>query len=160
VLSCKTARRAVAAGISNPLFFEIVHVEPVIDDAVTWDVSLDIIFHVFLELRRQIAQPQVAFLIVPGNDLGARPFLRIFLNPVSDLVVCCAAGDQRAKIAVINLRKRQPTLIERAIGMLFALPVHKHGAAFVHSARRQYIAGKCLTRAARKLFSIAQIASK
>jgi hypothetical protein len=43
---------AVATGVSDPLLFQIVHVEPVIDDPVTRDVSMDIIFHVFLELVR------------------------------------------------------------------------------------------------------------
>ena len=36
----------------------------------------------------------------------------------------------------MNLGKIQPALIQRAIGMIFALPVHKHGAAFVDCARR------------------------
>lgn len=98
-------------GVSDSLLFKIVHVEPVINDPVTRNVSLYIIFHVFLELLRQIAQPQVAFLIVSGNNFGTRAFLRIFLNPLSDLIVCCTAGDQRAKIVAIDFRKIQPALI-------------------------------------------------
>ena len=94
----QTARRAVATKVSDPLFFQIVHVKPVIHDAVTRDVSLNVILHVFLELGRQIAQTQVTFLVVPGNDLGTRTFLRIFLNPLRDLVVGCAGGDQRTEI--------------------------------------------------------------
>jgi len=60
---------------------------------------VDVIFHVFLELVRQIAQAQIAFLIVPGNDLSARTFLRMFLNPLRDLVVVCTAGNQGTEIA-------------------------------------------------------------
>ena len=145
------------SAISDPLLLQIVHVEPVIHDAVTRDVSLDVILHVFLEFVRQIAQAQVAFLVVPGNDLGARTFLRIFLNPRSDLIVGCTAGNQRTKVAVINLGKIQPALIERAIGMVFALPVHKHRAAFVHRARRQHITRQRGSGAAREFFFIAQI---
>src|SRR5215470_1602357 len=72
--SCKTARRAVTTGFSDPLFFEIVHVEPMIHDPITRNISLDVIFHEFLELVGKIAQAQVAFLVVPGNDLGTRTF--------------------------------------------------------------------------------------
>jgi hypothetical protein len=64
---------------------------------------------------------------------------------------------QRTKIAVINLGKIQPALIKRAIGMVFALPVHKHSAAFVHGARRQHITHQRGSRAARKFLSIPQI---
>src|SRR6266550_1353401 len=141
----------------DPLFFQIVHVEPVIDDAVTRDVSLDVILHVFLELGRQITQTQVTFLVVPGNDLRTRTFLRIFLKPLRDLGVSCAGSDQRTEIAVINLGKIQPALIERAIGMILALPVHKHGAAFVDCTHRQHVARQCRARAAREFFSIPQI---
>ena len=155
--SYDTARRAVATRVSDPLLFQIVHVEPVIHDAVTRDISMDVILHVFLKLVRQITQTQVAFLVVPGNDLGTRTLLRIFLNPLRDLVVSCTAGDQRTKIAVINLGKIQPALIERAIGMVFALPVHKHSAAFVHGARRQHITRQRGSRAAREFFSVPQI---
>ena len=48
---------------------------------------MDVIFHVFLKLVRQITQTQVAFLVVPGNDLGTGTFLGILLNPRRDLVV-------------------------------------------------------------------------
>jgi hypothetical protein len=41
--------------------------------------------------------------------------------------------------------------------MVFALPVHKHGAAFVHGARRQHITRQRGSRAAWKFFSIPQI---
>jgi hypothetical protein len=57
----------------------------------------------------------------------------------------------------MNLGKIQPALIEWAIGMIFALPVHKHGAAFVHGTRRQHVAAQCSAGAAREFFSIPQI---
>src|SRR4029077_13671076 len=81
----------------------------------------------------------------------------IFLNPLRDFVVSCAASYQGTEIAVINLGKIQPALIERAIGMVFALPVHKHGAAFVHGARRQHITRQRGSRAAWKFFTVPQI---
>jgi len=55
-LSQNTAHRVVATAFSDSLLFQIVHVEPVIHDAVTRDVSMDVVFHEFLELVRQIAQ--------------------------------------------------------------------------------------------------------
>src|SRR4029077_13775079 len=74
-----------------------------------------------------------------------------------DLVVGGPAGNQRTKISVINLGEIQPALIERAIGMVLALPVHQHGAAFVHGARRQHITAQRGSRATREFFSIPQI---
>src|SRR4029077_4509968 len=103
------------------------------------DVAMDIILHVFLKLMRQITETKVAFRVVPGNYLGTRTLLRRFLNPLRDLFVSRTAGYQRTEIAVINFSKIQPALIERAFGMVFALPVHKHSAAFVHGARREHI---------------------
>jgi len=41
--------------------------------------------------------------------------------------------------------------------MVFALPVHKHSAAFVHGARRKHITAQRGSRAARESFSIPQI---
>jgi hypothetical protein len=67
-------------------------------------------------------------------------------------------SDESPKISVVNLGKIQPPLIERAIGMVIALPIHKHGAAFVHGTRRQHIPSQRLARAARELFSFPQIA--
>src|SRR6188472_3257914 len=128
-----------------------------IHDAVTRDILMDVILHVFLKLRRQITETQVAFLVIPGNDLSARPFLGIFLNPFGDLVVGRTVGDDRTKIAVINFGKIQPALIERAIGVVSAVPIQKYCAAFVHGARRQYITCQCGSRTTRKLFSIPQI---
>ena len=76
-----------------------------IHDAVTRDVAIYVILHVFLKLMRQITQTQVAFLVVPGNDLCARTLLRMFLNPLRDLFVSRTAGYQRTEIAVINFSK-------------------------------------------------------
>src|SRR5262249_16207513 len=48
----------------------------------------------------------------------------------------------------------------RTIRMVFALPAHEHGAAFVHRARSQHVACECSARAAREFFSIPQIAGE
>jgi hypothetical protein len=57
----------------------------------------------------------------------------------------------------MNLGKIQPALIEWAIGMVFAVPIHKHCAAFVHGARRQHITCQHGARAAWKFSSFPQI---
>src|ERR1700758_611079 len=44
--------------------------------------------------------------------------------------------------------------------MVFALPVHKYGAALVPRARRQYITSQRSARAAREFFSVPQISGK
>ena len=49
---------------------------------------------------RKIAQAHIAFLIVPGNDLGTWTFLRIFFNPLGDLAIGCTACDDRTEIVV------------------------------------------------------------
>ena len=71
-----------------------------------------------------------------------------------------ARSIDRTEIVVINFGKIQPALIKRAIGMVFALPIDKHGAAFVHCARRQYIPSQRSARAAREFFSLPQIGSE
>src|SRR5205823_14371910 len=53
--------------------------------------------------------------------------------------------------------KVQPALVERAIRMIFAMQIHKHGAAFIHCAGREHIARQRSARAAREFFSIPQI---
>jgi hypothetical protein len=37
---------------------------------------------------------QVAFPVVPRNNLGARTLLGVFADPCSGLVVCCAGRDE------------------------------------------------------------------
>src|SRR5213593_3517098 len=113
-----------------------------------------------LEFQRQIAQVQVAFLVVPGNNLGTGTVFSVFTDPRSNLVVGRSGGDKGPEIVIINLCKFQPALIERAIGVVFAFPTHKHRAAFVYSTRRQHIASQRLARASRELFPIAQIAGE
>src|SRR5262249_15262569 len=158
--SYNTAHTAVATGVSDSLFFQIVYVEPVIHDAITRNIPVDVLLHVFLEFVRQIAQAQIPFLVVPSNNLSTRTFFRVSLDPRGDLIVGCAAGDQRTKITIIDFGKIEPALIKRAIGMIFALPVDEHGAALVHCARRQYITSQRSARAARELFSLPQIGSQ
>lgn len=46
---------------------------------------------------------QIAFLIIPRDDLGAWAFLGVLADPGCDLVVCCAGGDARPELVVINL---------------------------------------------------------
>src|SRR5947208_6898260 len=108
--------------LSEPFFFQVVHVEPVVNHPVTWNELLNVIFHVLLEFQRQIAQVQVAFFIVPGDNLTARTFFCMFANPRSNLIIGRAGGNERSEVVVIDLSKRKPALIERTIGMVFAFP--------------------------------------
>jgi hypothetical protein len=111
-------------GCSEPFFFQVVDVEPVMHDPVARDELLDVILHVLLEFQRQITQMQIALLIVYAIISGPWAFLGVFADPILDLVVCCAGGDARPELVVINLLKFQPSLIERAVGMVFALPAN------------------------------------
>src|SRR5438132_8616628 len=78
---------------SEPLLFQVVHIEPVMYHSVTRNILLDVILHELLEFERQIAQMQIAFLIVPGNDLSAWAFPGVFADPRCDLIVGCASSD-------------------------------------------------------------------
>src|SRR5437773_11973190 len=49
--------------LSEPFFFDVVYVEPVVHHPVTRNEFLDVIFHVLLKFQRQIAQVQVSFFI-------------------------------------------------------------------------------------------------
>src|SRR5438034_8017458 len=146
--------------LSEPFFFDVVHVEPVVHHPVTRNEFLDVIFHVLLKFQRQIAQVQVSFFIVPGDDLGARTLLCMFTNPRNNLIIGRAVGDERSEVVVIDLSKLKPALIERTIGMVFAFPANKHGATLIYGTRRQHIARQRGARAARELFSTAQIAGQ
>jgi hypothetical protein len=77
----------------------------VVHHPVPWNELLDVILHVLLEFQRQIAQMQVAFFIVPRNDLGARTLFGVFADLGLDLVVGGAAGDERSEFVVIDLSK-------------------------------------------------------
>src|SRR6266496_1221807 len=80
--------------LSEPFFFDVVHVEPVVHHPVTRNELLDVIFHVLLKFQRQIAQVQVAFFIVPSDNLRARTLLCMFTNPRNNLIISRAGGDE------------------------------------------------------------------
>jgi hypothetical protein len=90
----------------------------VIDDTVTREVSVEVIFHLFVELRRQIAQAQVAFLVVPDNDFYPRAFFGIFAYPLRDLFVGRSGRNERSELGVVDPGEVEPALVERAIGMV------------------------------------------
>src|SRR6266513_6295735 len=108
--------------LSEPFFFDVVNVEPVVHHPVTRNELLDVILHVLLKLQRQIAQVQIAFFVIPGDDLGAWTFFGAFANPCRNLIVGCAGGDERPEVVVVDLREPPPALLEWAIGMVFAFP--------------------------------------
>src|SRR2546430_15862632 len=103
---------------------------------------------------------QVTLPVVPDGDVGSRPFLGVFADPRSDLVIGRAGRDERPVRIVINLSKLQPPLIERTVGVVFPLPADEGGAAFVHRTGGQDVAAQRFTRAARKLFAVPQIAGE
>src|SRR3989449_10421750 len=145
---------------SETFLFQVVHIEPVIHHAIARDVLLDVVLHVFLQLWGQIAQAQVTFFIVPDDDVGAGALLGVLADPRGDLVVGRAGGDKRPVRVVVNLSELQPPLIERAVGVVFALPADEDGAALVHRASGQHIAAQRFARAARELFAVPQIAGQ
>jgi len=102
ILSCgkdqvRLARRrlqAIGHGCSKPFFLQVVNIEPVVHDAIARDELLDVILHVLLEFQRQIAQVQIAFLIIPGDDFCAWAFLSVLANPRRNLIVSCPGGNE------------------------------------------------------------------
>ncbi len=85
---------------SDPFFFQVVHVEPVMHHSVTRNEFLNIILHVLLEFQGQVAQMQVAFLVVPGNNFGTRTLFRMIADPFGDFTVGCTGGNERPKIII------------------------------------------------------------
>src|SRR5207244_5851925 len=126
--------------------------------SVTRNELLNIIFHVLLEFQRKIAQMEVTFFVIPRNDLGTWTLLGVLADPAGNLIISSASSNQRPKVIIINFGKFQPALIEWAVGMVLPFPACKHCTAFVHGARRQYVASEGLSRTARKFFPIAPIA--
>src|SRR5688572_24983099 len=87
---------------SEALLFQVVHIEPVVNDAVARQVLRDVVLHVFLELGRQVAQAHVPLLVVPGDDFRAGTFLRVPANPFGNLVVRRAGGHEGAEGGVVD----------------------------------------------------------
>src|SRR5574341_813976 len=142
------------------LLFPVIHVEPAVHDTVARDAGRDVVLHVFLQFRRQIAQAQVAFLIVPDDDVGARAFLGVLADPRGDLIVSRTRGHKQPERTVVDLGEFQPPLIERTVGVVLALPANEDGAAFVDCTGSKHIACQRFARATRKLFAVPQIAGQ
>src|SRR6266480_7530877 len=79
---------------SDPFFFQVVHVEPVMHHPVTRNELLNIILHVLLEFQRQVAQMEVKLFVVPLNDLGTRALFSMLANPRDKLVIGCAGSNE------------------------------------------------------------------
>ena len=101
--------------------------------AIARDVLLDVVLHVLLQFGGQVAQAQVTFPVVPDDDVGTGTFLGVLADPDGDLVISRAGGDKRPVRIVVNLGELQPPLIERAVGVEFALPAGEGSSAFVQS---------------------------
>src|SRR2546428_710292 len=125
---------------SETFLFQVVHIEPVVHHAIARDVLLNVVLHVFLQLGGQVAQAQVAFPVVPDDDVCTGTFLGVLADPRGTLVIGRTGGDKRPVRAVVNLSELQPPLIERAVGVVFALQADEDGAALVHRAGGQHIA--------------------
>src|SRR5438132_441361 len=145
---------------SETFLFQVVYIEPAVHHAIARHVLLDVVLHVFLQFRGQVTQAQVAFPVVPDDDVGSGTFLGMLADPRDNLVVGRAGGDKQPERIVVNLSELQPPLIERAVGVVFALPADEDGAALVHCASGQHIAAQRFARAARELFAVPQIAGQ
>jgi len=119
-----------------------------IDGAVAGQEVADVIFHVFLNFGREVAQAQIALLVVPGNDFRAAAF-GMFDDPGLDFLIGGAGGDEGFEGIVVEAGELEPDLVERAIGVVFALPTGEDGAALVHRACGQDVAGESFARTAR-----------
>lgn len=97
---------------------------------------------------------------VPFGDFSGRPFLRMVSDPARDFFIGCPGGYEAPERIVLKLSELQPPLIERAVGEVIALPPDKCRPAFVQRARSQCIPTELLSRAARELFVVPQIASQ
>lgn len=81
-------------------------------------------------------------------------------DPGREFLVDRADGDERFEGIVVNPRELQLSLIQRTIGVVFALPASENSAAFVQRASGQDVAAQRFARAARIFFAIPQIASQ
>ena len=97
---------------------------------------------------------------VPFGDFSGRPFLRMVSDPARDFFIGCPGGYEAPERIVLQLSELQPPLIEREVGEVIALPPDKCRPAFVQRARSQCIPTELLSRAARELFVVPQIASQ
>ena len=68
------ADKIVRGTRSDPLFFQVVHVEPVMHHSVTRNELLNMILHILLELQRKIAQMESRFLSIWFSFFAVRRF--------------------------------------------------------------------------------------
>src|ERR1041385_7647959 len=89
---------------------QVVDVEPVVNDPVARDELGDVVLDVFLSFSGQIAQAQVALLVVPLDDFDPRTFLGVLSDPGRDLAIGCAGGDERLEgiIVIVRMPIRPP----------------------------------------------------
>src|SRR5947209_10037235 len=139
---------------SETFLFQVIHIEPAVHHAIARHVLLDVVLHVFLQFRGQVTQAQVAFPVVPDDDVGSGALLGVLADPRDNLVVGRAGGDKQPERIVVNLSELQPPLIERAVGVVFALPADEDGTAFVHRAGGEHVAAQPFAGAARELFTV------
>ena len=126
------------------LFLGVEDVEEIADvmDHFGRHVFWNVVFHEFLQLIRELADPLVAPLIVPLDDVDARPLLCILLNPFADGNVVCTGGDEFAQGRSLQLREAEEYIVQRAVEVLFADGAGEIGPAFVQGARGQNVAAE------------------
>ena len=75
-------------------------------------------------------------------------------DPDGDFVVGRAGGDKRPVGVVVDLSELQPRLIERAVGVVFALPAGQGSTAFIQCAGGQHITAQRFSGATWELFVV------
>src|SRR5690242_12397628 len=133
----------------DAFFFQIVNVKEDVNRAVARNELRNVILHVFLDAVGKIAETFGAQFVIPANDLDARALLGGLLNPVSNFRVGGASGYKFLELVVGDAGEVEEHGIHRATGMIFTRGAGQHGAAFVHGARGDDVAGEQFARTAR-----------
>ena len=104
----------------NPTFFNIVDVEPNIDDFARRNVLRNVALEKFLEFDWHIDGPLGAQFVVPCDNLALFPLFGVFPDPIRHGFVVSAGGDEITKGIDADFGKTKEHVVQRAVEMVVA----------------------------------------
>lgn len=118
----------------DPLFLDVVDVEPDADDFAGGDELGDVSFEELLEFDGHFGDAFVAHVVVPLDDLARFAGSGVFVDPGADGFVVCSGGDEGFEVVGGDADEAEEEVIERAVEVVFAVGAREDGAAFVEGA--------------------------
>lgn len=124
------------------LFFDIIHVEPVVDNPSFGKVLRNVSLEELLQLNRHFADSLEPEVIVPLDDLALFRNIRIFLQPACHFLVRGPRRDLFPEPVRGDAGEFEEEIVERAVEMVFAERSRDFRPAFVEGSRGNNVASQ------------------